>query len=100
MPQIAFSVPHNLGMDDASHKMRNLLSEFQNNNDYNLSNVQESWVDSTAHFSFDIMGFSVRGSLFVEPSEVRLQIKFPLAALPFKHKVKREIIESIRELLA
>ncbi|NVM22007.1 MAG: polyhydroxyalkanoic acid system family protein [Desulfobacterales bacterium] len=100
MPRIKISVPHNLRVDEVRDRIKNLLGEFKNKTAYKVSRIQESWVDGTAHFSLRIMGFFVEGSLYVEPSRVRLEGKFPVAALPFKSMVQRDIIDSARKFLS
>jgi hypothetical protein len=100
MPRMKISVPHKLSVDEARSRIKTLLREFKNETAYKISKIQESWVDGAAHFSFRIMGFFVQGSLYIEPSRVLLEGKFPVAAFPFKSMVQRDITDSARKFLS
>ena len=96
---MTISVPHNLGSEEATNRLKRLSKTLVEENHSILSDIHESWVDHTAHFSFRIMGFSIEGSLYVEDSQMRLEGKFPLAALPFKKGIEKDIRNAARKLM-
>jgi hypothetical protein len=96
---MAISVPHNLGADEARNRIKCLSETLVRENQGKISEMQESWVDHAARFSFRILGFSVEGNLHVEESHVRLEGKFPLAGLPFKKGIEKDIKNTARKLM-
>jgi len=100
MPVIKISVPHDLGADEAKHRIVNLVSEAKGNFGKSVSDVKESWIDNRGEFSFRAMGFSVSGNLQVEPKSVDLEITLPFAALPFKSRIEGELSSKAKALLA
>jgi len=100
MPKIKVSVPHNLGQDEAKSRVTRLIAESREKFGDKVSDLRETWNGHLDTFSFRAMGFSVDGQLDVQPSEVRIEINFPWAALPFKGRVENEIVKHAEELLA
>ncbi len=100
MPRMSISLPHELGVKEATKRIKSLLMEFKTQIGGKVTDVKESWVDDTSSFSFRILGFSVEGNLYVKASEIRLDGKFPIAALPFKGMVERDIKEKAQVLLS
>lgn len=99
MPKLAISVPHDLGEDEARNRIKGFVKTFVREKGQPVSDISESWVDHTACFSFRIMGFFIEGSLHVEESCVRLEGSFPLAALPFKKGVERDIRDMAKKMI-
>jgi hypothetical protein len=100
MPRLNVSVKHNLGKEEATRRIKHLIDEMKNQIGDTVSNVQESWIDNTATFSFHVMGMAVEGALYVEPLQVQLVGKLPIAALPFKAKLQKDLECKARQLLA
>jgi hypothetical protein len=100
MPKISLSVPHSLEQDVALEKVRGLLDSVKAEHGDRISGLREEWQGNTGKFSFSIMGFPVSGSLVVESSQVNLDGKIPLMAMPFKDKVKNIIMEQAQRILA
>jgi hypothetical protein len=99
MPKINLSVPHNLGQDEAKKRIAGLLADTRSRFAGQVSNVVESWNGYADAFSFEAMGFSVRGNLNVQPAQVIIELNLPLAAYPFKGRVENEILTHARQLL-
>jgi hypothetical protein len=100
MPKISLSVPHQLGQDEAKSRITRLIAESRSQFGDKVSDLQETWTGNIDAFRFGVMGFSVEGQLDVQPSELRVEIQLPWAALPFKNRIESEIIKHARELLA
>ncbi len=99
MPKMIIQEPHMLGSDVALERIKNLLSDLKERFSDQIKNVQEEWDAETATFSFDAMGFSVKGTLLVSTNQVELKGNLPLTALPFKGMVEKTVREQIQELL-
>jgi hypothetical protein len=99
MPKINLSVQHNLGQDEAKNRIASLLADARSRFAGQISNVFESWNGYTDAFSFDSMGFSVKGTLDVQPAQVLIELNLPFAAYPFKGRIEKEILTQARQLL-
>jgi hypothetical protein len=100
MPKIKLSVPHQLGQDVAKSRISKLIADTRGQFGDRVTDLQEAWTGHTDAFRFRAMGFAVDGQLDVQPTEVRIDINLPWAALPFKSRVESEILKHARELLA
>lgn len=100
MPDMKVTVPHSLPKEEAKARIQKLVGELQKQYAGMVKNIQEKWTGDTGEFSFEMMGFTVGGAVFVEPSQVRLEGKLPMAAMMFKSKVEDSIRTKAAELLA
>jgi Putative polyhydroxyalkanoic acid system protein (PHA_gran_rgn) len=99
MPKINLSVPHHLTQEEAKHRITSLIADSRTKFAGKVSNAVESWNGFVDAFSFEAMGFSVKGRLEVQPSEVLVELNLPLAAYPFKGRIENEILTHARQLL-
>ncbi|MDB6028616.1 MAG: hypothetical protein JWM68_4839 [Verrucomicrobiales bacterium] len=100
MPTIKISVPHQLGADEAKRRITTLISETKAQFGKDVSDLQENWSGDQGKFSFTARGFSVSGNLLVEPTNARMDINLPFAAMLFKSKIEKEISSRAKELLS
>jgi hypothetical protein len=100
MPGINVSVSHNLGQKEAVERLRNIVRQLQKQFADKVSKIEESWSETGAKFSFEVMGFPVSGKLDVHAESVELDGKIPMLALPFKDKIESTIREQMKSLLA
>ena len=100
MPSMRIVVPHSLTQDEAMGRIRNLLAEVKNDYGDKVTDLRENWTGNGGDFSFKAMGFGLSGTLAVTPSEVEMNGKFPLAALPFKSRIESMIRTRAEQLLA
>lgn len=100
MPGFSVAVPHNLSAADAKNRIQKLVGDLQKQFAGMIQNVQEKWADDRADFSFDAMSFAISGSLFIEPSQVRIEGTLPMAALPFKGRIEEAVRSKATELLS
>ena len=94
------NIPHQLTQDEALKRIHIHFEEIKNEFADKISNLQEEWKEYTGTFSFSFMGFSVSGTMSVNPSEVTLSSSLPLAATFLKGKIESTIRERAETLLA
>jgi hypothetical protein len=99
MPKINLSVSHQLDRDEARNRIASLIADSRSHFGGQISNVAESWNGYADVFSFEAMGFSVRGNLDVQPAQVIIELNLPFAAYPFKGRIENEILTHARQLL-
>ena len=93
------SIPHRLGAEEAKQRIARLITETRGKFGGTVSDVEESWTENRGTIRFKAMGFSVSGSLDVQPSLVNVEINLPFAALPFKSRIESELSGKAKELL-
>ncbi len=99
MPKLNMTIPHQLRQDEALKRIQSLFEEVKNQFADKISNLREEWKECTDTFSFSIMGFSVSGTLSVNPCEVNLSSNLPFAISFFKGKIESTIQERAKRLL-
>ena len=100
MPQVTVCVKHHLGKEEAIRRIRSAVDNLKHRVTHTVSDIQESWTDGIASFSFRILKMSIEGTLNVEPLRVELRGRFPAAVLPFKKEIEKDIERKARRLLA
>jgi len=99
MPKINLTVPHTLGQEEAKRRVASLMADSRTRFADKISNAVESWNGNIESFSFKAMGFSVSGTLEVQPAQILIEMSLPLAAYPLKGRIENEILTHARELL-
>jgi hypothetical protein len=62
--------------------------------------MEETRDGNTATFEFKAMGFSVKGKVVVEPSEVKVDAQLPMAAALFKGTIEQQLRSELGKMLA
>jgi hypothetical protein len=99
MPKLAMSVPHSLDQQEATNRLKGFLERVRSKYQDQVSDLHEDWGENSGTFSFKTYGFNVKGSVAVEPSEVKVEGDLPFAAMMFKGKVEQTIRENLTRLL-
>ena len=99
MPKMSFSIPNPVGQEQAIEKLKQFVPKIKERYQGQVSNLEENWTDNTLSFGFTTFGFPIKGSIAVEPSEVKLDGEIPFAAMMFKGKIEQEFKESLNKLL-
>lgn len=100
MPSIKVTVPHKLGQEEAARRLKNFIQEMKQQFGSQAKNVQESWNGNTGHFSLEVMGMTLSGTLNIEPDQARMEADLPMAAMMFKGKIESQVRDKISSLLA
>ena len=99
MPSIKMDVPHQLGQEEASNRLKGLLEKVRDRYGNQVSNLNESWDNNTLTFSFKTYGFDINGNVAVESDKVELEGGLPFAAVAFKGKIEQTIREELEKVL-
>ncbi|PWT90229.1 MAG: hypothetical protein C5B54_07520 [Acidobacteria bacterium] len=100
MPKIDVTVPHNLSVEEAVSRIKNLIGTMQKQYGDRVKNVQENWNGNHADFSFEVMGLAIAGNLSIEPSQMHVIADLPFSAMPFKKMIETTIKEKSTQLLS
>ncbi len=99
MPKLTLDVNHNLGLEEATRRLKEKFSAALAEHRGAVSNFREEWIDHTFNFAFSVMGMAVSGAVAVEPCQVRLNAQIPLAASLFRGTIEQRLREEVASIL-
>jgi len=99
MPKLNMETPHELGQEEAVHRLKHGFSFVKSSFAGQLSDVSEQWDENRLAFGFKAMGMKVSGNVLVEDSAVKLDADLPLAAVMFKGLIEQRIRTELDRLL-
>ncbi len=100
MPSLKFAVPHALGQEEATARIRGFAEKVKEHYQNQVSNLVETWTENVLDFGFRTFGFDIKGRMTVEPTDVQFEGQIPLAAIMFKGKIEQTIREEMNRVLA
>lgn len=99
MPKFNISVPHSLGKDEASLRMKNLIDKVEEKYGDQVSDLEQSWEGDTLNFSFSTFGIKISGAGEVDEAKVDVSGNLPIAAMMFKGKIESDLKTIIEKKL-
>ncbi len=87
MPRYHFTVPHDLSKEE----IRKRVEHFADN--YGASTAWKG--ESECHFSGSYKGAPVSGVFKVFDDEVEVSVNLPLLAMPFKARIREEVVKAL-----
>jgi len=100
MPRLSMSTTHNLGVEEATRRLKEKFDSVRSRFGEHVSRLREQWEGNTLSFAFETMGMSVSGTVAVADDQVSLEAELPLAAALFKGMIEKRIREELGDLLA
>jgi hypothetical protein len=91
MPKLTISVPHALGQEAATKQLQGILEKMKERYQSQFSDLTESWQENVLDFGFKTFGFAIKGTMDVQPTEVKIDTDLPFAAMMFKGKIEQEL---------
>ena len=95
MPGFSINVPHQLGQEKATERLKGFFSKVREKYQSQVSNLEETWDDNQLVFSFKTYGFAIKGTGTVLPETVVFSGELPFAAVAFKGKIEQSIREEL-----
>ena len=99
MPKSNISVQHSLPQAEALRRIKDVLPSIMAKHEGKFSDLKQNWTNNGGTFSLKALRFSVKGALNVTGSNAQLSVDLPLAALPVKGKIERNIREEAEKAL-
>ncbi len=99
MPAFNAEVPHTIGQEDATKRLKRFLDLVAEHYKDQVSALEGNWVDNVLQFSLTTYGFTISGDLVVEEEIVKLDGQLPFAAVPFKGKIQQSIVSELERAL-
>lgn len=100
MPSLTITVPHTLGAEEATTRLKSFFEKLKARHQDKMSNLEEQWDGNRLAYAFSTFGFNIKGDLNIEPGEVRVNGSLPFAAMMFKGKIEQSVREELEKVLA
>lgn len=100
MSRLDIKIPHKLPGGIALIRVKQLLSDLQNQYQGSVRNVNQEWDGNEGKFSFNAKGFSFKGVILVGVDTVRISGRLPLILSVYKSKIESLVQTRGSELLA
>ena len=99
MPKLSLTIPHELDKEQAVERLKEGFGRIRETYSDKVTNLEETWNDSTLTFGFTTFGFKIKGSVAVERSQVEMTGELPFAAMMFKGAIEQQVRDQISKLL-
>jgi hypothetical protein len=99
MPRITFEMPHSLGLEEATRRLKEKLAAALAEHQSRVSNLREEWRDHTLSFALKAMGMGFSGTVAVAPDQVKVDAELPIAAAFFKGAIEQRLRQEVGTLL-
>ncbi len=99
MPKFNTEVPHELGAQEATERLKSFLEQVQERYQDQVSNLSGDWNENVLTFSLTTYGFTIDGTLTVEEQLARLTGNLPMAASFFRGKIEESIAGELQRAL-
>ena len=100
MPAFRAEVPHGLGQEEATKRLKGFMEQVTKRFEDQISAVDGAWADHVLNFSLSTNGITIKGALTVEEDKARVEGHLPLLATPFKGMIERSIAGELSQALA
>ena len=99
MPAFKTEVPHALGKEEATQRLKDFLDRIAEHYKDQISHLEGEWDDNVLTFSLTTYGFTITGKLTVEEDGARVEGQLPLAAVAFRGRIEQSIADELRQEL-
>jgi len=100
MPGLIVSVSHKLPQGEALRRLQTAVDQAKTQYADKIDDLRQSWNGYVGAFEVSGVGQKAAGTVTVNPSDVSVQIRLPLAALLFKSKIESGIRDMLTRILA
>jgi hypothetical protein len=91
MPSFRTEVPHELGRQVATERLKSFLEGVKERYRDQVSELDGDWNDNVLTFSLTTYGFTIDGKLTVEDQLASLAGRLPLGVAMFRGKIERSL---------
>jgi len=99
MARLVVQVPHQVGQEAASQRLREAAGQVERQYAAQVSELVQQWNGHSLDFSFRTYGLRFQGTLAVEHQQVHVHCNLPLAAVMFKSQIERVMRDELGKIL-
>ncbi len=97
MPKVSVNVPHQGDPREVVEKIRPSIEKMIR--DFEGRDMDITWQDTEAQFSFKSLAFTIQGTATVLPDRIQVEVNLPLAAMMFKDRVEKALSKNLTKAL-
>ena len=99
MPKFSTEVPHTLGKQEATDRLKALIEKMRANYHDVVSSMDGDWEEHRLSYSFVTYGLTIKGVLIVEETIARNDVQVPFAALAFRGTIEQRLKAELEKAL-
>jgi hypothetical protein len=99
MPGFSTEVPHTLGREAATAKLKDFADRVREKYKDQVSSMSGEWQENVLNFALTTYGFTIKGVLTVEEAVAKLEATLPFAAIAFRGKIEQSFASEIKKAL-
>ncbi len=101
MPLLSVTMPHSLGKEEATRRLKLKHDEIKEKHTYTISDLKENWTSPhSMDFAFKVLGFSLTGGVKSTDDNVNISVDLPTIAMMMKGTIESEIKKELSQVLA
>jgi len=100
MPAFHTEVPHSLGKQEATERLKKFIDLVREHYKNQVSQIDGAWNENELNFSLTTFGFKITGDLTVEEERAVLDGQLPFAAVAFRGKIEQGIKAELEKALS
>ena len=99
MPGFSTEVPHTLGQEQATERLKGFVEKVRERYQDQVKDMEGEWSGHTLNVSFKTYGFAIKATVDVEEDAVKLNGQLPFAAVAFRGKIEQSISGELEKVL-
>lgn len=99
MPKLSMTVPHSLGQEEATRRLKAQIDFVRHTYGDQASDVEETWDGHMLTFGFTAYRMKISGRVASEPDQVAVNAELPVMAMMFKGAIEKQIRDQLTKLL-
>jgi hypothetical protein len=100
MPSLSVGISHNLGQEAAIERLKEHFTDAKQRFGQQVTDLAEQWNGNVFSFGFTTYGFRIEGTVTSAESEVTVDARLPLVAVPFKNTIEQQIRDQFGKVLS
>ena len=85
------SVPHNTTRENARRIVEQRLADLHSQYGHQADDMEHSWTGDTLYLAAKARGFHVKGTVEITDTDVIIDGKLPLIAMPFESRIRQTV---------
>nr|MBF0220785.1 hypothetical protein [Desulfobulbaceae bacterium] len=100
MPKLKHIIPHTMNVEDVKSRLQSkLVKALAQNSGDDFILCDESWGADKGHYAFMVGSYSFSIQVHVQTGQINIDGKIPLAALPFRRQIKKDLTTIAKQIL-
>ena len=99
MPSLSVGISHSLDQEEATERLKEHFTDAKERFGQQVTDLAEQWDGNVLSYGFTTFGFRIEGTVTSGESEVTVDARLPLVAVPFKATIEQQIRDQFGKVL-